>query len=130
MNSYQLWLRLTFWFREDPAIYFPTMIDIFAVIILLFFIRRFREMRTPLVWMYVLVLIHALILPFALSSGQAGLLILFPFIMTSGPGIFICFFFCHKAASRIEDDGYRELLHVGVFLFALYISLHIVLMFS
>ena len=129
MNSYQLWLRLTFWFREDPAIYFPTMIDIFAVIILLFFIRRFREMRTPLVWMYVLVLIHALILPFALSSGQAGLLILFPFIMTSGPGIFLCFFFCHKAASRIEDDGDRELLHVGVFLFALYILLHIIPLF-
>ena len=126
MNSYHLWLRLTYWFREAPAIYFPTMIDIFAVIILLFFIRRFREMRTPLVWMYVLVLLHALILPFTFSSGQAGLLILFPFVMSWGPGIFICFFFCHQAASRIEDDGDRELLHVGVFLFALYILLHII----
>ena len=130
MNTYQLWLRLTYWFREAPSIYLPTMMDIVAVIGLLFFIRRFREMRTPLVWMYVLVLLHALILPFAFSSGQAGLLILFPFIMTSGPGIFICFFFCHKAASRIEDDGDRELLHVGVFLFALYILLHIIALFS
>ena len=126
MNMYQLCIRLTYWFREGPSIFLPTMMDIVAVIVLLFFIRRFREMRTPLVWMYVLVLIHALILPFALSSGQAGLLILFPFIMTSGPGIFLCFFFCHKAASRIKDDGDRELLQVGVFLFAVYLLLHII----
>ena len=129
MNSYQLLLRLTYWFREDPSIYLPMLMDIVAAVVLLFFIKRFREMRTPLVWMYVLVLLHALLLPFALSSGQAGLLILFPFVMTCGPGIFICFFFCHKAASRIEDDGDRELLHVGMFFFELYLLLHIVLMF-
>ena len=129
MNTYQLMMRLTYWLREAPAIYVPTLMDTIAVVILLFFIRRFREMRTPLVWMYVLVLLHALILPFAFSSGQAGLLILFPFVMTCGPGIFICFFFCHKAASRIEDDGDRELLHVGMFFFELYLLLHIVLMF-
>ena len=127
MNSYQLWIRLTYWFREDPSIYLPTMMDIVAVIVLLFFIRRFREMRTPLVWMYVLVLLHALILPFALSSGQAGLLILFPFIMTSGPGIFICFFFCHKAASRIEKtEEDRMFLRVGTALLAFYLLLHII----
>ena len=127
MNSYQLWLRLTYWFREDPSIFLPTVMDIVAVIALLFFIRRFREMRTPLVWMYALVLLHALILPFAFSSGQAGLLILFPFVMVCCPGFFICFFFCHKAASRIEKtEEDRELLHVGVFLFALYILLHII----
>ena len=129
MNSYQQWIKWTYWLREAPAIYIPTLMDIIAVIVLLFFIKRFRIMRTPLVWMYVLVLIHALILPFALSSGQAGLLILFPFVMTCGPGIFFCFFFCHKAASRIEDDSDRELLQVGVFLFALYILLHIIPLF-
>ena len=31
MNTYQLWLRLTYWFREDPAIYLPTVMDIVAV---------------------------------------------------------------------------------------------------
>ena len=130
MIMYELWIQWTLHLHDTPEICIPAVMDGLAVIALLAFIRRFREMRTPLLWMYVIVLIHALILPFALSSGQAGLLILFPFIMTSGPGIFICFFFCHKAASRIEDDGDRELLHVGVFLFAIYIMLHIIPLFS
>lgn len=127
MNSYQLWLRLTFWFREDPAIYFPTMIDIFAVIILLFFIRRFREMRGPLLAMYVLVLLHAFILPYSFTLGMGGLLIVFPFFTLWGPAFFICFLLCQANADKIEkNEKNRELLHFGAFLFAVYLLLHVI----
>ncbi len=127
MNTYQLWLRLTHWFRNEPTIYLPTLMDIIAVVILLFFIKRFREMRTPLVWMYVLVLLHAFLLPFSLSSGQAGLLILFPLFMSCGPGFFICFLFCQAAASRIEKtEEDRMFLRVGTALLAFYLLLHII----
>ena len=127
MNSYQLWLRLTYWLRNEPAIYIPTQMDIVAVVILLFFIKRFREMRTPLVWMYALVLLHAFILPYSFTLGLGGLFLLFPFFTFWGPGFFICFLFCQAAASRIEKTGEnRELLHVGAFFFALYLLLHII----
>ena len=127
MNSYQLWIRLTYWFREDPSIYLPMLMDIFAVIVLLFFIRRFREMRGPLLAMYVLVLLHAFILPYSFTLGMGGLLIVFPFFTLWGPAFFICFLLCQATSSRIEKtEQTRELLHIGAFLFALYLLLHII----
>ena len=127
MNTYQLWLRLTYWFREDPAIYLPTMMDIIAVVALLAFIRRFREMRGPLLAMYVLVLLHAFILPYSFTLGMGGLLIVFPFFTLWGPAFFICFLLCQANADKIEkNEKNREFLHVGTFLFALYLLLHII----
>ena len=127
MNTYQLWLRLTYWFREAPSIYLPTLMDIVAVIILLFFIRRFREMRGPLLAMYVLVLLHAFILPYSFTLGMGGLLIVFPFFTLWGPAFFICFLLCQANADKIEkNEKNRELLHFGAFLFAVYLLLHII----
>ena len=130
MNSYQLWLRLTYWLRNEPEIYFPTVIDIVAVVILLFFIRRFREMLWPLLAMFFLVLLHAFLLPYSFTCDSTGrLLINFPFLVLWTPGFFICFLSCQAAASKLKNAEDRELLHVGVFLFALYILLHIIPLF-
>ena len=127
MNTYQLWLRVTYWLREDPAIYLPTMMDIIAVVALLAFIRRFREMRGPLLAMYVLVLLHAFILPYSFTLGMGGLLIVFPFFTLWGPAFFICFLLCQANADKIEkNEKNRELLHIGAFLFAVYLLLHII----
>lgn len=126
MNSYQLWLRLTYWFRNEPAIYIPTLIDIFVVIGLLFFIKRFREMRGPLLAMYVLVLLHAFILPYSFTLGFGGLGLLFPFFIFLGPGFLICFLLCQMTRDRIEDnEKNRELLRIGTVLLAFYLLLHI-----
>ena len=127
MNTYQLWLRLTYWLRNEPAIYLPTLMDIVAVVILLFFIKRFREMRGPLLAMYVLVLLHAFILPYSFTLGMGGLLIVFPFFTLWGPAFFICFLLCQANADKIEkNEKNRELLHIGAFLFAVYLLLHII----
>ena len=132
MNMYQLWIQWSYWLHYNPEICIPAVMDGLAVIILLFFIKRFREMRGPLLTMYVLVLLHALILPFTFTLGMAGLLLLFPFLTFWVPGFFICFLLCQAAAHRIEDkdnENNRELLRVGAFFFAIYLLLHIIPLF-
>ena len=127
MNSYQLWLRLTYWLCNEPAIYLPTLMDIVAVIILLFFIKRFREMRMPLLAMYVLVLLHAFILPYSFTLGFGGLVLLFPFFTFWGAGFLICFLLCQMTKDRIEDkEKNREFLRIGTILLAFYLLLHII----
>jgi len=121
---------LTYWFREAPAIYIPTLMDIIAVIILLVLINRFREMRFPLLAMYVLVLIHAFILPYSFTLGSVGAAFLFFFLSFWGPGFLICFLLCQAAASRIEENrsNRRHLRIVAAFLWV-YLQLNICLMF-
>ena len=124
---YQLWVQWAYWLNYTPEICIPAVMDGLAVIALLAFIRRFREMRGPLLAMYVLVLLHAFILPYSFTLGMGGLLIVFPFFTLWGPAFFICFLLCQANADKIEkNEKNRELLHIGAFLFALYLLLHII----
>jgi peptidoglycan/LPS O-acetylase OafA/YrhL len=124
---YQLWIQWTLHLHDTPEILIPAVMDGLAVIALLAFIRRFREMRGPLLAMYVLVLLHAFILPYSFTLGMGGLLIVFPFFTLWGPAFFICFLLCQANADKIEDnEKNRELLRIGTALFAFYLLLHII----
>ena len=130
MNTYQLWLKLTYWFHEAPAIYIPTLMDIIAVVVLLVFIKRFREMRAPLLAMYVLILLHAFVLPYSFTLGFVGAAFLFFFLIVWGAGFLICFLLCQATASRIEDNkNNRRHLRIGAAFLAGYLLLNICLMF-
>ena len=127
MIMYELWIQWTLHLHDTPEICIPAIMDGLAVIALLAFIRRFREMRGPLLAMYVLVLLHAFILPYSFTLGMGGLLIVFPFFTLWGPAFFICFLLCQANADKIEkNEKNRELLHIGAFLFAVYLLLHII----
>ena len=123
---YELWIQWTLHLHDTPEICIPAIMDGLAVIVLLFFIRRFREMRGPLLAMYVLVLLHAFILPYSFTLGFGGLGLLFPFFIFWGPGFFICFLLCQMTKDRIEDnEKNRKLLRIGAALLAFYLLLHI-----
>ena len=131
MNMYELWIQWTLHLHDTPEICIPAIMDGVAVIALLAFIRRFREMRGPLLAMYVLVLLHAFILPYSFTLGMGGLAFLFYFFILWGPAFFSCFLLCQATASRIEKNGEnRKILQVGVFLFAFYLLLHIIPMIA
>ena len=131
MDASQLWLRLTYWFYKAPGIYIPTLMDIIAVVILLVLIKRFREMRWPLLAMYGLVLIHAFILPYSYTGDSTlRILLQFPILVFWTPGLLICFISCQAAASRLENVRDRKSLLVCGLFFLIYLPLHIVLLFS
>ena len=122
MNTYQLWLRLTYWFRESPDIFiFTTIPDIAAVAVLLCILKRFPEMKKPLLAIFVLILLRALLLPWAYTYGLAGALMLgIPFSVVWTPAMIICFMTCRHVA----PDRDRGILLSARILGIIYLLIH------
>ena len=107
MNSYQLWLRLTYWLREAPELFILTTVpDIAAVAVLLFILKRFPDMKKPLLAIFALILFRALLLPWTFTNDNTGqFLIYLPFSVVWVPSMIICFMTCQYVAPD-RDRGF------------------------
>ena len=123
MSMYQLWLRLTCWLRNEPAIFlFTTIPDIAAVAVLLCILKRFPEMKKPLLAIFVLILFRALLLPWTFTNDMTGQFLIFlPFSVIWVPAMIICFMTCQYVA----PDRDRGILMSARILGIIYLLIHL-----
>lgn len=123
MNAYQLWLRLTYWFRNEPAIFlFTTIPDIAAFAVLLCILKRFPEMKKPLLAIFVLILFRALLLPWTFTNDMTGQFLIFlPFSVIWVPAMIICYMTCQYVA----PDRDRGILMSARILGIIYLLIHL-----
>ncbi|MBR2963365.1 MAG: hypothetical protein IKC53_04070 [Lentisphaeria bacterium] len=123
MNAYQLWLRLTYWFRATPELFiFTTIPDIAAVTVLLFILKRFPEMKKPLLAIFVLILFRAILLPWTFTNDMTGqFLIYLPFSVVWMPSMIICFMTCQYVAPARD----RGILLCARILGIIYLLIHL-----
>ena len=122
MNSYQLWLRLTYWLCEAPELFILTTVpDIAAVAVLLFILKRFPDMKKPLLTIFALILFRALLLPWTFTNDNTGqFLIYLPFSVVWVPSMIICFMTCQYVA----PDRDRGILLSARILGIIYLLIH------
>lgn len=119
---YQFLMRSLYWFRNEPDIFILTTIpDIAAVAVLLCILKRFPEMKKPLLAIFVLILVRAILLPWAYTYGiVVALVIGLPFSAAWVSLMIICLMFCKYVA----PDRDRGILLSARILGIIYLLIH------